>query len=160
MPLWSHFFRIKFLFHKILHIIIKSPDYLGRTADIKGIADVCHRKGVLLIVDNAHGAYLKFSENDDHPLTLGADICCDSAHKTLPVLTGGAYLHLSKELVSKYDYDDLYEYIKSVMCMNGSTSPSYLILQSLDLCNRYLETFPQLLRDFLIRCLVPVADKS
>ncbi|MBR6344126.1 MAG: aminotransferase class I/II-fold pyridoxal phosphate-dependent enzyme [Lachnospiraceae bacterium] len=119
-------------------VYITSPDYLGRTADIKGIADVCHRKGVLLIVDNAHGAYLKFSENDDHPLTLGADMCCDSAHKTLPVLTGGAYLHLSKDLVSKYDYDDLYEYMKSVMCMNGSTSPSYLIMASLDKCNEYL----------------------
>ena len=52
--------------------------------------------GTLLLVDNAHGAYLHFLEKPLHPMDLGADLCCDSAHKTLPVLTGGAYLHLSR----------------------------------------------------------------
>ena len=54
-----------------------------------------------MIVDNAHGAYLKFLSQSQHPIDLGADICCDSAHKTLPVLTGGAYLHLSDEWAEK-----------------------------------------------------------
>ena len=62
---------------------------------------------------------------------LGADICCDSAHKTLPVLTGGAYLHCGNE---KY-----IDGIKEAMSLFGSSSPSYLILQSLDLCNAYLD---------------------
>ncbi|MBQ4510711.1 MAG: aminotransferase class V-fold PLP-dependent enzyme [Clostridia bacterium] len=116
-------------------VYITSPDYLGNVSDIKGISTVCKKHGVILIVDNAHGAYLKFGELSTHPLDLGADMCCDSAHKTLPVLTGGAYLHISKNAPEYFS-----EFAKSVMCIYGSTSPSYLILQSLDKCNRYLDS--------------------
>lgn len=120
-------------------LYITSPDYLGNLADIKAIADLCHRHGILLVVDNAHGAYLKFLPTSQHPMDLGADMCCDSAHKTLPVLTGGAYLHLSasapKHLVNG---------AKSALALFGSTSPSYLILQSLDMANRLMsEGYPQ-----------------
>ena len=69
---------------------VTSPDYLGNMADIRELADVCHTCGVMLLVDNAHGAYLRFLDRPMHPMDLGADMCCDSAHKTLPVLTGGA----------------------------------------------------------------------
>ncbi|MBQ6722724.1 MAG: amino acid decarboxylase, partial [Clostridia bacterium] len=69
---------------------LTSPDYLGRRADLRAAAEVCRRYGVPLLVDNAHGAYLRFLEPDAHPLTLGADACCDSAHKTLSCLTGAA----------------------------------------------------------------------
>lgn len=116
-----------------LAVYITSPDYLGNTADIPSIAKVCHDNGVMLIVDNAHGAYLKFLEESRHPLDLGADMCCDSAHKTLPVLTGGAYLHISKNADKM-----LIENARRAMEMFGSTSPSYLILQSLDKVNEYL----------------------
>ena len=75
-------------------VYVTSPDYLGNIADIKAIAKVCEHHGVLLLVDNAHGAYLKFLMEDIHPMTLGADMCADSAHKTLPCLTGGSYLHI------------------------------------------------------------------
>jgi tetratricopeptide (TPR) repeat protein len=75
---------------------VTSPDYLGNTLDISALAQVCHARGTPLLVDNAHGAYLRFLPRDRHPITLGADLCCDSAHKTLPVLTGGAYLHFGK----------------------------------------------------------------
>lgn len=115
-------------------VYVTSPDYLGNICDIKEISEVCRRHNVILIVDNAHGAYLKFAENMTHPLDLGADMCCDSAHKTLPVLTGGAYLHISKCAPEFFS-----EHAKGVMCIYGSTSPSYLILQSLDKCNSYLE---------------------
>lgn len=108
-------------------VYLTSPDYLGNMADIAAISRVCRRHGVLLLVDNAHGAYLRFLQPSRHPMDLGADLCCDSAHKTLPVLTGGAYLH------SREDRD-----LKGAMALFGSTSPSYLILQSLDLCNVYL----------------------
>ncbi|MBQ7283693.1 MAG: aminotransferase class V-fold PLP-dependent enzyme, partial [Oscillospiraceae bacterium] len=63
-------------------VYITSPDYLGNVADIKAIAEVCHKYGALLVVDNAHGAYLKFLPQSLHPIDLGADLCCDSAHKT------------------------------------------------------------------------------
>ena len=114
-------------------LYITTPDYLGNIADVSGIADVCHKYGVPLLVDNAHGAYLAFTQPSLHPLALGADMCCDSAHKTLPVLTGGAYLHVSKRF-ERFST----EQIRGVMSIFASTSPSYLILQSLDICNRYL----------------------
>lgn len=114
-------------------VYLTSPDYLGNMQDVCGISKVCRKHGVTLIVDNAHGAYLKFLEKSQHPIDLGADLCCDSAHKTLPVLTGGAYLHISKTAPA--------EFVKNARGKIGlfsSTSPSYLILQSLDLCNAYL----------------------
>lgn len=114
-------------------VYITSPDYLGGVQDIAALAEVCHARGVPLLVDNAHGAYLKFLSPSRHPLDLGADMCCDSAHKTLPVLTGGAYLHISRAASAS-----LRESAKTAMAMFGSTSPSYLTLASLDLCNRYL----------------------
>ncbi|MGN0600555.1 MAG: aminotransferase class I/II-fold pyridoxal phosphate-dependent enzyme [Oscillospiraceae bacterium] len=112
-------------------VYITSPDYLGAVSDVKAIAEAAHSFGKPLIVDNAHGAHLAFLEENIHPIKLGADLCCDSAHKTLPVLTGGAYVHTSSE---KYAAK-----IKEAMSLFGSSSPSYLILQSLDLCNKYLD---------------------
>ena len=114
-------------------VYITSPDYLGHMADIAGISAVCRAFGVPLLVDNAHGAYLKFLTPSCHPIDLGATMCCDSAHKTLPVLTGGAYLHVAKDAPRSYLAD-----ARNALSLFASTSPSYLILQSLDLCNAYL----------------------
>ena len=114
-------------------LYLTSPDYLGNTVDIKSISRVCRERGVLLIVDNAHGAYLNFLENSIHPIALGADMCCDSAHKTLPAITGAAYLHISRSAPQM-----LKSKAKSAMALFGSTSPSYLILESLDRLNPYL----------------------
>ena len=111
-------------------VYVTSPDYLGITSDIEGIARVCRERDVLLIVDNAHGAYLKFLPVSRHPIDLGADMCCDSAHKTLSVLTGGAYLHISKKAPAV-----LAERARGALSLFGSTSPSYLILASLDAAN-------------------------
>ncbi len=122
------------LSHPPAAVYLTSPDYLGGQSDIKAMADVCHRYGTVLAVDNAHGAYLHYLPEPVHPLDLGADICCDSAHKTLPVLTGGAYLHISKNASSLFALD-----ARSAMGIFGSTSPSYLTLASLDLCNDYLD---------------------
>ncbi|MDO4405706.1 MAG: amino acid decarboxylase [Eubacteriales bacterium] len=115
-------------------VFVTSPDYLGNVLDIRGLADVAHRYGTLLLVDNAHGAYLKFLNEDMHPMTLGADACADSAHKTLPVLTGGGYLHIGAGAPEGFENG-----ARDAMCLFGSTSPSYLILQSLDLANAWLE---------------------
>ena len=110
-------------------VYLTSPDYLGNVADVAAIAAVCHRNGVLLVVDNAHGAYLKFLQPSRHPMDLGADLCCDSAHKTFPVLTGGAYLHVTEAFAPQ---------CKNALQLFGSTSPSYLIMESLDGANAYL----------------------
>ena len=114
-------------------VYLTSPDYLGNRLDIAAIAEVCHAHDALLIVDNAHGAYLRFLAEGAHPIAVGADLCCDSVHKTLPVLTGGAYLHLSRAVA------DLAEETEHAMSLFASTSPSYLILQSLDAANAYLD---------------------
>jgi len=114
-------------------VYITTPDYLGGMADISALAEVCHRHNTLLLADNAHGAYLRFLQPSLHPLDLGVDMCCDSAHKTLPVLTGGAYLHMAKCLPAQYAAS-----AKNALALFGSTSPSYLIMASLDLCNRTL----------------------
>ena len=139
---------------RVAAVYITSPNYLGGIADVSTMAKVCRQHNTLLCVDNAHGAYLHFLNtewvndiyeaeiekisklrfrNSLHPMDSGADLCCDSAHKTLPVLTGGAYLHISKTAPKELKY-----WAKGAMELFGSTSPSYLILQSLDLCNRYL----------------------
>ena len=124
-------------------VYITSPDYLGGVQDIPALAKVCHARGVPLLVDNAHGAYLKFLSPSQHPLDLGADMCCDSAHKTLPVLTGGAYLHVAKGAVAPYEAE-----ARHSLSVFGSSSPSYLILQSLDLCaDRLDKDYPALIRE-------------
>ncbi|MBQ8509898.1 MAG: aminotransferase class V-fold PLP-dependent enzyme [Clostridia bacterium] len=126
-------------------VYITSPDYLGNTADIAALAKVCHAHGALLLVDNAHGGYLRFLPESRHPIDLGADLCCDSAHKTLPVLTGGAYLHIATNLPPMFAAQ-----AKQALALFGSTSPSYLIMQSLDAANALLATtFPQRLKEFL-----------
>lgn len=126
-------------------VYLTSPDYLGNIADIKQIAAVCHKHDTLLLVDNAHGAYLHFLPESKHPMALGADLCCDSAHKTLPALTGTAYLHVGKSAPAF-----LAEEAEDALSLFASTSPSYLLLQSLDRLNPYLHTaFRQELAMFL-----------
>ena len=194
-------------------VYLSCPDYLGFLPDLRPLAEVCHARGALLLVDNAHGAYLRFLSPSRHPMDLGADLCCDSAHKTLPVLTGGAYLHVAERLgmqSAKCKMQDEAtgnrqqatdppvapaicrpasphgqgirdqasgirpacrdkpclsavprtdeatgkirdEAVREALALFGSTSPSYLILQSLDLANPYLETLPEKLAAFLPR---------
>ncbi|MBQ8073962.1 MAG: amino acid decarboxylase [Clostridia bacterium] len=126
-------------------VYLTSPDYLGFRAVVPEIAAVCHARGIPLLVDNAHGAYLRFLPEDQHPLSQGADMTCDSAHKTLPALTGGAYLHLRRDAPPLF-----YEQAERSLALFASTSPSWLILQSLDRCNaRLAGDFPGALAAFL-----------
>lgn len=131
-------------------VYITSPDYLGNISDIAGLSAVCDKYDIPLLVDNAHGAYLGFLEPSIHPIALGAAICCDSAHKTLPVLTGGAYLHISSKAPVRY-----VENARKALSLFASTSPSYLILQSLDLCNAYIENG---YRERLCECVHKVCE--
>lgn len=126
-------------------VYLTNPDYLGNLLDIKSLASVCKKHNVLLSIDNAHGAYLRFLKDSLYPIDLGADLCCDSAHKTLPVLTGGAYLHLSDSLNQVWKND-----VKHFMEYFSSTSPSYLIMASLDAANEVLDTT---LKNSLFECI-------
>ena len=125
--------KLKSLMEMPFAVYITSPDYLGNVTDIKSLSVVCKKYNVPLLVDNAHGAYSAFLEESFHPILNGANMCCDSAHKTLPALTGCGYLHIAK--------DDCFNFTKNVhsaMVIFGTSSPSYLLLQSLDLCNKYI----------------------
>ncbi|MBO5870222.1 MAG: aminotransferase class V-fold PLP-dependent enzyme [Clostridia bacterium] len=126
-------------------VYITTPDYLGNITDVSEISKICRKHNAFLLVDNAHGAYLKFLKKSLHPIDMGADLCCDSAHKTLPVLTGGAYLHVSNDTDARFK-----QLAKNALSLFGSTSPSYLILQSLDMANAYLsDGYREKLADFI-----------
>lgn len=112
-------------------VFLTSPDYYGNIADIKNISLVCKKYNVPLLVDNAHGSHLAFLKKNVHPLFLGADATTDSLHKTLPVLTGGALLHLKDKT--------LYKKAKYFMEFFGSSSPSFPIMASIDLCLNWLK---------------------
>lgn len=112
-------------------VYVTSPDYLGNRVDIQSVADACKKRSILLLVDNAHGAYLRFLPHSEHPIDLGAHMCCDSAHKSLSVLTGGAYLHIQDDTIAQMG--------KKALSVFGSTSPSYLIMASLDKANEVLD---------------------
>lgn len=105
-------------------VYVTSPDYFGVMSDVRSIAQIAHEYGLPLLVDNAHGAHLHFLKEEYHPMQLGADLCCDSLHKTMPALTGAALLHTSD---AKYCLQ-----MKGAMTVFGSTSPNYLIMLSMD----------------------------
>jgi len=111
-------------------VYITSPDYMGRMWDVAGISRLCREKDIPLLVDNAHGSHLIAFEGL-HPLKQGATMTACSAHKTLPVLTGGAFLSCTDERYA--------DKIKGAMALFGSTSPGYLIMASLDLCCAWLQ---------------------
>ena len=125
--------RLNALKEKPFAVYITSPDYLGGVTDVKSLSEVCKKYNIPLLADNAHGAYSAFLNESFHPVLNGADMCCDSAHKTLPALTGCGYLHIAKE-----DRFGFSENIHTAMSIFGSSSPSYLMMQSLDLCNKYI----------------------
>ncbi len=111
-------------------VYLTSPDYLGNMLDIEALSSVCMEFDIPLLVDNAHGAYLGFLERSQHPIDLGATMVSSSAHKTLSTLTGGAYLHISRSAPSFF-----IDNARTALSLFASTSPSYLILSSLDLTN-------------------------
>ena len=116
---------------RTLCVFAQSIDYYGGQCDIAALSQVCKAHTLPLLVDNAHGAYRVFTH--DHPLLQGADLTADSAHKTLPCLTGGAYLHIGKAAPSFFT-----RRAKEMMSLFGGSSPSYLILESLDLCSKHI----------------------
>lgn len=114
-------------------VLVVSPTYEGRIADIRGIAESVHRKGIPLIVDEAHGAHLGFSpEVHENSCRLGADIVIHSVHKTLPALTQTALLHVNGKLVNR-------ALLKRFLHIYQSSSPSYLLMASIDNALNYLE---------------------
>lgn len=106
--------------------LITSPDYFGFCSPLEDLSDMMHKKGKILLVDEAHGAHFVFSK--DLPLTAleqGADLCVQSLHKTLPALTQAAILHIGNTNVPE-------NRIKLAVSMLTTTSPSYPIMASME----------------------------
>lgn len=119
---------------EIQAVYITSPTYEGILSDIGKIADIAHAYEIPLIVDEAHGAHLYFSECfPKGALAFGADIVIQSVHKTLPSFTQTALLHINhSEFVNV-------EKVKQYLRMYQSSSPSYLLMAGIDRCLRFME---------------------
>ena len=114
-------------------VLITSPTYDGVVSDVRQIAEIAHRYGIPLIVDEAHGAHFRFS--DYFPVSavdLGADVVIQSFHKTLPAMTQTAVLHLCSDRVSE-------KLIHRFLGIYETSSPSYILMSSLDACVAKLE---------------------
>ena len=127
-------------------VFITSPTYEGRCSDIKAIADVCHKRNIPLIVDAAHGAHFGFGETSGIPesaVNQGADIVIHSVHKTLNCMTQTALLHVQGKLVDR-------ERLKRFLRIYQSSSPSYVLMSSIDLCMKELEDHGKEIMDRLV----------
>uniref|UniRef100_A0ACD6A8K2 Uncharacterized protein n=1 Tax=Avena sativa TaxID=4498 RepID=A0ACD6A8K2_AVESA len=112
--------------NKIAAVLVTSPTYHGICSDVQGIVDVCHPLRVPVIVDEAHGAHFKF--HDSFPSTAieqGADLAVQSTHKVLSSLTQSSMLHMAGGLVNA-------DIVSQCLQLLQSSSPSYLLLASLD----------------------------
>lgn len=117
---------------KIKCVVITSPTYEGLVSDVGKIAKAVHRHDALLIVDEAHGAHFPFHPFFPRPaLELGADAVIQSLHKTLPSLTQTALLHVKGDRISR-------NRVETYLRVYQSSSPSYVLLASIDQCIRFL----------------------
>ena len=111
---------------RVAAVLIVSPTYEGRIADIRAIAKVVHGKGLPLIVDEAHGAHLGFvPETAVNSARLGADLVINSVHKTLPALTQTALLHVNGRLVDR-------DRLRRFLHIYQTSSPSYMLMSSIE----------------------------
>ena len=114
-------------------VIITSPTYEGIVSEVREIAAYLHEMRIPLIVDEAHGAHFKFSEDfPESAVEAGADLVINSIHKTLPALTQTALLHISGNYV---DYDK----VERFWNIYQTTSPSYILMASIDRCMGIIE---------------------
>jgi len=117
--------------------MVVSPTFYGATSDIAALAEVAHGRGGFLVVDEAHGPHLGLAPG--YPagsLSMGADACVQSPHKVLGSLTQTAWLHVSRAMVAA----GLAERVKAAIDLLQTTSPSYLLMSSLDMARQLAET--------------------
>lgn len=134
-------------------LIVTYPNYYGMVTNLKEIINFCHERNIIVLVDEAHGAHFKRSKGLPMSATeLGADVVVQSAHKTLPAMTMGSYLHYNSERV------DL-ERVKAFLRMLQSSSPSYPIMASLDLARKYIATYEEEDLQYTLQMISQFRDK-
>ncbi|HHW32049.1 MAG TPA: aminotransferase class V-fold PLP-dependent enzyme [Clostridiaceae bacterium] len=139
---------------KAAAVLITRPNYYGVCSDIKKIAEIVHRHGKILAVDEAHGAHLRFGDGLPFcAMDSGADICVQSAHKTLPALTQGSYLHVKNKRI---DLDKL----KMILRMLQTSSPSYLIMAMLDVARDILDCYGKILLSELFEYIETIQKQT
>lgn len=116
-------------------LILTYPSYYGQTYNIAKVIEQAHEKGLIVLVDEAHGAHFIVGKPfPSSSLELGADVVVQSAHKTLPALTMGSFLHINSHLIKV-------ECVKKYLRILQTSSPSYPIMLSLDVARNYIENF-------------------
>lgn len=126
-------------------VFITSPQYNGVTTDLFKIAELCHQRGKVLLVDEAHGSHLKFHK--DLPVSaveVGADLCVQSTHKTLSALSQGSMLHFNSSILDVTR-------VRKVVSLLQTTSPNYLTLATLDLARRQAVQYGEEMLDKTIK---------
>ena len=134
-------------------VLIVSPTYDGIVSDIEKIADIVHKKGIPLIVDEAHGAHFSFGK--DFPvsaLDLGADIVIQSIHKTLPCFTQTSLLHVKKGYANM-------EAIRKYLTIFQSSSPSYIFMAGIENCIYHMDREGREKMDRLFQNLLAMRKK-
>lgn len=137
-------------------VFITSPTYEGKCSDVAGIAAVCHKRGIPLIVDEAHGSHFGLGEGvPDNSVQQGADLVIHSLHKTLPSMTQTGLIHLKGKLVDR-------DLLKRYLSIYQSSSPSYILMSSIDLCvERMLESGREYISELVrLRTIIDVKAKE
>ena len=120
---------------KIKAVLLTSPNYYGVAADVRAIADCCHAHNAVLLVDEAHGPHLGFSELlPPSALQCGADACAQSTHKILGAMTQCSMLHVQGARLDLQRAAD-------VMSILTTTSPNYLLMASLDAARAQVQAY-------------------
>lgn len=112
-------------------VIFTSPTYEGLLSDVKGICETAHLRGIPCIVDEAHGAHLRWIGLED-AVDCGADVVIQSLHKTMPALTQTALIHINGQLVDR-------ERLRKMLATYQTSSPSYVLMASISQCMTWLE---------------------
>ena len=134
-------------------VVITSPTYDGVVSDIERISEVVHKYGIPLIVDEAHGAHFGFHEYFPQNANVrGADIVIHSLHKTLPSLTQTALLHINGRYADR-------ERIRNYLHMLQSSSPSYILMASIDECVRAMDECREEIMDTYVECLQQARER-
>lgn len=114
-------------------VLITSPNYYGIAADVKRIAEICHERNIVLLVDEAHGPHLGFSKDlPPSAMDSGADACAQSTHKIVGAMTQCSMLQVKKDRLD-------IERAQDVMSILTTTSPNYLLMMSLDAARAQLQ---------------------